>query len=66
MRLVGLEVWNWRGLDHAALEGLAPDLNLVVGPNESGKSRLFEALRFARFERYAPRHDSRLGESRAA
>ena len=52
MRLVGLEVWNWRGLDHAALEGLAPDLNLVVGPNESGKSRLFEALRFALFERY--------------
>jgi chromosome segregation ATPase len=52
MRLVRLEVWNWRGLDHATLADLAPDLNLVVGPNESGKSRLFEALRFALFERY--------------
>ncbi len=52
MRLLHLEVWNWRGLDHAALAELAPDLNLVVGPNESGKSRLFEALRYALFERY--------------
>jgi energy-coupling factor transporter ATP-binding protein EcfA2 len=52
MRLLHLEVWNWRGLDHAALLELAPDLNLVVGPNESGKSRLFEALRYALFERY--------------
>jgi energy-coupling factor transporter ATP-binding protein EcfA2 len=52
MRLLHLEVWNWRGLDHAALAELAPDLNLVVGPNESGKSRLFEALRYALFERH--------------
>ncbi len=52
MRLVRLEVWNWRGLDHATIADLAPDLNLIVGPNESGKSRLFEALRFALFERY--------------
>lgn len=52
MRLLRLEVWNWRGLDHAAIGELAPDLNLVIGPNESGKSRLFEALRYALFERY--------------
>src|SRR5580692_10273641 len=52
MRLLHLEVWNWRGLEHAALAELAPDLNLVVGPNESGKSRLFEALRYALFERH--------------
>jgi energy-coupling factor transporter ATP-binding protein EcfA2 len=52
MRLLHLEVWNWRGLDHTALPELAPDLNLIVGPNESGKSRLFEALRYALFERY--------------
>jgi energy-coupling factor transporter ATP-binding protein EcfA2 len=52
MRLLGLEVWNWRGLDHANLPDLAADLNLVVGPNESGKSRMFESLRFALFERY--------------
>src|ERR1700722_1154315 len=52
MRLLRLEVWNWRGLDPAVLGDLAPDLNLVVGPNESGKSRLFEALRYALFERH--------------
>jgi DNA repair exonuclease SbcCD ATPase subunit len=52
MRLLHLEVWSWRGLEHEALPQLAPDLNLVVGPNESGKSRLFEALRYGLFERY--------------
>jgi DNA repair exonuclease SbcCD ATPase subunit len=49
--LRSLRVWNWRGLDEAVLDDLAPDLNLVVGPNESGKSRLFEALHYALFER---------------
>ncbi|MDZ7669503.1 MAG: AAA family ATPase [Gammaproteobacteria bacterium] len=44
-----LAVENWRGLT-ASLEDLAPGLNLVAGPNESGKSRLVEALRFALFE----------------
>ena len=52
MRLLRLEVRHWRGLEHVCLEDLAADLNLVVGPNESGKSRLFEALRFALFERH--------------
>lgn len=50
MHLLSLEVWNWRGLEHLCLEGLSPHLNLVLGPNESGKSRLFEALRYALFE----------------
>ncbi|MEZ5560047.1 MAG: AAA family ATPase [Pseudomonadales bacterium] len=44
-----LEVANWRGLDFA-IEDLDPGLNLIAGPNESGKSRLVEALRFALFE----------------
>jgi len=44
-----LAVENWRGLT-ASLEDLAPGLNLIAGPNESGKSRLVEALRFALFE----------------
>jgi len=52
MRLLSLAVTNWRGLDRAELPDLAPDLNLVVGPNEAGKSRLFQALRYAIFERY--------------
>lgn len=44
-----LTVESWRGLDYA-LEGLTPGLNLIAGANESGKSRLVEALRFALFE----------------
>ncbi len=42
-------VAHWRGLDFT-LDGLEPGLNLIAGPNESGKSRLVEALRFALFE----------------
>lgn len=42
-------VAHWRGLDFT-LDALAPGLNLIAGPNESGKSRLVEALRFALFE----------------
>jgi DNA repair exonuclease SbcCD ATPase subunit len=44
-----LAVENWRGLSWT-LEGLAPGLNLIAGPNEAGKSRLVQALRFALFE----------------
>ncbi|MCH9651572.1 MAG: AAA family ATPase [Deltaproteobacteria bacterium] len=50
MRLVSLQVWHWKGLDHEALMDFSPGLNLVYGPNEAGKSRLFQALRVALFE----------------
>ncbi|MCB1032861.1 MAG: AAA family ATPase [Acidobacteria bacterium] len=50
MRLLSLEVRHWRGLEHRQLEDLSEGLNLIFGPNEAGKSRLFEALRFALFE----------------
>lgn len=50
MHLLAIEVWHWRGLEHHALADLSPRLNLVLGPNESGKSRLFEAIRYALFE----------------
>lgn len=34
------------------IDGLEPGLNLIVGPNESGKSTLASAIRSAFFERY--------------
>ena len=52
MRLHSLRVEHWRGLDALQLEGLSEHINLVYGPNESGKTRLCEALRFAFFETY--------------
>lgn len=51
MRLLEIEVRNWRGLT-AKVQGLSPRLNLVLGANESGKSRLFQALRYGLFESY--------------
>lgn len=44
MRLLEIEVRNWRGLT-AKLGEFSPRLNLVLGPNEAGKSRLFQALK---------------------
>lgn len=45
-----IAVRHWRGLEEASLEDLAPGLNLVSGPNESGKSRFVQALWFGLFE----------------
>ncbi|TJY57202.1 hypothetical protein E4T66_17485 [Sinimarinibacterium sp. CAU 1509] len=51
MRLSEIEARDWRGLS-ASLTDLSPRLNLVLGPNEAGKSRLFQALQYAFFEGY--------------
>ena len=49
MRLLEVEVRHWRGLSQS-LGPFSPRLNLVLGPNEAGKSRLFQAIQFALFE----------------
>lgn len=49
MKLREIEVRNWRGLNQS-LAVLSPRLNLILGPNESGKSRIFQALQFGLFE----------------
>lgn len=49
MRLLEIELRNWRGLDQT-LAVLSPRINLILGPNESGKSRIFQALHFGLFE----------------
>jgi hypothetical protein len=61
MRLLEIEARHWRGLSQS-LGPLSPRLNLVLGPNEAGKSRLFEAIHFALFESYkgAAQHKQRL------
>ncbi|MFT5126613.1 MAG: putative ATP-dependent endonuclease of OLD family [Rhodothermales bacterium] len=44
MRLVSLNVENFKGVNSASLE-LGPGLNILYGPNELGKSTLAEAIR---------------------
>ena len=51
MRLLEIEVRHWRGLT-TQLGEFSPRLNLVLGPNEAGKSRLFQAIRYGLFESY--------------
>ena len=46
MFLEKLHIQRWRGLENLQLE-LKPGLNLLHGPNESGKSSLHEAIRSA-------------------
>ncbi len=50
MRLIEWQVQHWRGLEDQRIGPLSPHLNLITGPNESGKSRLVEALWFGLFE----------------
>ncbi len=51
MHLAEVEVRHWRGLTKT-LAALSPRLNLVLGPNEAGKSRLFQAIHYALMETY--------------
>ena len=51
MRLLEVEVEHWRGLT-GKLGPFSETLNLICGPNEAGKSRFFQAIRYALFESY--------------
>lgn len=50
MRLHSISVVHWRGLENVSIGPLSPHLNLICGPNRSGKSRLQAAIRFALLE----------------
>ena len=53
MKLCALELEQFRKFDRPIrVAGLADGLNLVVGPNEMGKSTLFAALQAVLFERH--------------
>ena len=54
MILKSLEVANFRKFrERLRIDGFTPGLNIVVEPNETGKSTLLEALRAAFFIRYS-------------
>ena len=40
-----IEVNDYKGIDHEVLENLNPNINVVVGNNNSGKTRIVEYLR---------------------
>lgn len=40
-----IEIENFRGIKHGGLDGLT-DFNVIIGPNNSGKSTILEALWF--------------------
>jgi DNA repair exonuclease SbcCD ATPase subunit len=54
MKLRSLAVCQFRKFtQHMRLDGIEDGLNVVVGPNEMGKSTLLDALRAALFEKYS-------------
>ena len=56
MKIRSLAVNQFMKFDRPTkLEGLSDGLNVIVGPNEMGKSTLLAALRAAFFEKYASR-----------
>ena len=60
MRLKSIEVEQFRQFRNSvAVHDLAPQLNVIAGNNEAGKSTLLQAVRAALFDRYT----SSVGES---
>lgn len=54
MRLEQLRISQFRQFrEPLAIDGFGPGLNLICGPNESGKSTLVRAIRAAFFERHS-------------
>ena len=53
MKLCALDLHHFRKFDHPVrVEGFAPGLNLLAGPNETGKSTILAALHAVLFERH--------------
>ncbi len=50
MKLKSIIINEWRKIDSIEIQELSDAVNLVAGPNEAGKSTVFEAVRFALFE----------------
>lgn len=63
MHLQRLVVWNWRSIDTLDLT-FQPGLNLIFGPNESGKSSLREAITEAFTQKCNVRGKSTLSKAR--
>ena len=59
MKIRSLQVEQFRKFDHAVLvDGFGDGLNIIEGPNETGKSTLLLALRAALFERHNAKTDA--------
>ncbi len=50
MRITRVALYHWKGIENYALEDIDPGLNLVLGDNETGKSRIAEAIWYGLFE----------------
>ena len=63
MYLKRIRVWNWKALVDTTID-LEPGLNVICGPNESGKSSIREALRCAFMTASRPRGRSLVAAAR--
>ena len=63
MYLKRIRVWNWKAIVDTTVD-LEPGLNVICGPNESGKSSIREALRCAFMTASRPRGRSAVALAR--
>lgn len=50
MRITRVALYHWKGIENYVLEDIDPGLNLILGDNETGKSRIADAIWFGLFE----------------
>lgn len=50
MRITRVALHHWKGIEDYVLEDIDPGLNLVLGDNETGKTRIADAIWFGLFE----------------
>jgi len=50
VRITRVALHHWKGIEDYVLEDIDPGLNLVLGDNETGKTRIADAIWFGLFE----------------
>jgi hypothetical protein len=50
-----IELWNFESHEHTVIDNLSPDLNLIVGESNAGKSSAIRALKLVAYNEFDPK-----------
>lgn len=50
-----IELWDFESHEHTVIEGISPELNLICGESNSGKTSVIRALKLAAYNEFDPK-----------